>query len=136
MASSSSSTPSAASPEGAQRGYIGKTLLIEGSITGSTDLVVDGRVKGSISLDSNSLTVGPDGQVDAEVEARDIKIQGKVSGNVSARDRVEISKTGSVEGEVTTARIAVEDGAVFRGSVNIANAQEPGAKTAPPPRSV
>ena len=136
MASSSSSTPPAASAEGAQRGYIGKTLLIEGSITGSTDLVVDGRVKGSISLDSNSLTVGPDGQVDAEVEARDIKIQGKVSGNVSARDRVEIAKTGSVEGEVTTARIAVEDGAVFRGSVNIANAQETGAKTVPPSRSV
>ncbi len=119
----SAPNPSAAD-QGAQRGYIGKSLLIEGSITGAADLVVDGRVKGSISLDANSLTVGPDGQVDAEVEARDIKIQGKVTGNVSARDRVEISKTGSVEGEVTTARIAVEDGAVFRGSVNIAKSQD------------
>ncbi len=109
--------------DGAQRGYIGKTILIDGSITGSGDLVVDGRVKGSISLESNSLTVGPDGQIDAEIQARDVKIQGKVSGNVTARDRVEIAKTGSVEGEVTTSRIAVEDGAVFRGSVNIATPQ-------------
>jgi cytoskeletal protein CcmA (bactofilin family) len=112
--------PAAAPTASGKAAYIGPSIVIDGTITGSDDLVVDGRVKGSIKLSDNSLTIGPDGVVEADVEAKDLKVQGKLVGASKARDRIEISKTGSVEGEVTTSRIAVEDGAVFRGSVNIA----------------
>lgn len=105
---------------GGQPAYIGKSLSIEGTITGSDDLVIEGRVKGSIKLSDNMLTIGSNGVVEADVEAKEIRVQGKLNGATKARDRIEIGKTGSVEGEVTTSRIAVEDGAVFRGSVNIA----------------
>ncbi len=109
-----------ASMSGGQSAYIGKSLSIEGTITGSDDLVIEGRVKGSIKLSDNTLTIGSNGVVEADVEAKEIRVQGKLNGATKARDRIEIGKTGSVEGEVTTSRIAVEDGAVFRGSVNIA----------------
>jgi cytoskeletal protein CcmA (bactofilin family) len=112
--------PAAAAPTSGKAAYIGPSIVIEGTITGSDDLVVDGRVKGSIKLVDNALTIGQDGVVEADVEARELRVQGKLIGASKARDRIEISKTGSVEGEVTTSRIAVEDGAVFRGSVNIA----------------
>lgn len=105
---------------GGQQAYIGKSISIEGTITGSDDLVIEGRVKGSIKLSDNMLTIGSNGVVEADVEAKEIRVQGKLNGATKARDRIEIGKTGSVEGEVTTSRIAVEDGAVFRGSVNIA----------------
>ncbi len=110
----------APSSGGGQPAYIGKSISIEGTITGSDDLVIEGRVKGSIKLSDNMLTIGANGVVDADVEAKEIRVQGKLNGATKARDRIEIGKTGSVEGEVTTSRIAVEDGAVFRGSVNIA----------------
>lgn len=110
----------APSSGGGQSAYIGKSISIEGTITGSDDLVIEGRVKGSIKLSDNMLTIGTNGVVDADVEAKEIRVQGKLNGATTARDRIEIGKTGSVEGEVTTSRIAVEDGAVFRGSVNIA----------------
>ena len=110
----------APSSGGGQPAYIGKSISIEGTITGSDDLVIEGRVKGSIKLSDNRLTIGSNGVVEADVEAKEIRVQGKLNGATKARDRIEIGKTGSVEGEVTTSRIAVEDGAVFRGSVNIA----------------
>lgn len=110
----------APSAGGGQSAYIGKSISIEGTITGSDDLVIEGRVKGSIKLSDNMLTIGSNGVVEADVEAKEIRVQGKLNGATKARDRIEIGKTGSVEGEVTTSRIAVEDGAVFRGSVNIA----------------
>ena len=110
----------APSSGGGQSAYIGKSISIEGTITGSDDLVIEGRVKGSIKLSDNMLTIGSNGVVEADVEAKEIRVQGKLNGATKARDRIEIGKTGSVEGEVTTSRIAVEDGAEFRGSVNIA----------------
>ncbi len=110
----------APSSGGGQPAYIGKSISIEGTITGSDDLVIEGHVKGSIKLSDNMLTIGANGVVEADVEAKEIRVQGKLNGATKARDRIEIGKTGSVEGEVTTSRIAVEDGAVFRGSVNIA----------------
>ena len=119
--------PASSSP-GGQSAYIGKSISIEGTITGSDDLVIEGRVKGSIKLSDNMLTIGTNGVVEADVEAKQIRVQGKLNGATKARDRIEIGKTGSVEGEVTTSRIAVEDGAVFRGSVNIATPEGAMAK--------
>jgi cytoskeletal protein CcmA (bactofilin family) len=120
--SPASGTPaarSAASPASDKAAYIGPSIVIDGKITGSDDLVIDGRVKGSIKLTDNALTIGSSGVVEADVEAKELRVEGKLVGASKALDRIEITKTGSVEGEVTTSRITVEDGAVFRGSVNI-----------------
>ena len=110
---------SGAAPTSGKAAYIGPSIIIDGKITGSDDLVIDGRVKGSIKLADNSVTIGSSGVVEADVEAKELRVEGKLVGASKALDRIEITKTGSVEGEVTTSRIAVEDGAVFRGSVNI-----------------
>ena len=98
---------------------IGKTLKLKGEITGSEDLYIDGEVEGTVELKENSLTVGPNGRVHADVSARSITILGSLHGNVKAGERIEIRKTGSLEGDLSTARIVIEDGAVFRGSIDI-----------------
>lgn len=128
----------AARPASAAPGQaaIGKSLKIKGSIAGAQDLYVDGEVDGTIELEANSLTIGPNGKVDAEISAKDIIIEGKVTGNVKAGDRVDIRKTGSLHGDLSTARIVIEDGAVFRGSIDIvkpaaATKETPAPKPAP-----
>lgn len=116
---SAPSQPKPSSSTGEPGGTIGKTIRIEGSISGHADLHIEGEVEGQIELAENSLTIGPNGNAKADVVARNISVQGRLSGKVRAGDRIAIAKTGSVDGEVTTSRIAVEDGAVFRGSINL-----------------
>jgi cytoskeletal protein CcmA (bactofilin family) len=98
---------------------IGKGLLVKGEITGSESLFIDGKVEGSINLPGNRVTVGRNGQVAASINAREIVILGKIRGNVSASDRVEIRAEGSLTGDVTAARISIEDGAFFKGGIDI-----------------
>jgi cytoskeletal protein CcmA (bactofilin family) len=137
--SAAAAAPVASAPSGGSRSQasIGKSLKIKGSITGTQDLYIDGEVKGTIQLEANSLTIGPNGIVDAEITAKDIIIEGKVTGNVKAGDRVDIRKTGSLHGDLSTARIVIQDGAVFRGSIDIvkpaAPAPKPAAAPAPTP---
>ena len=102
---------------------IGKSLKLKGEITGSEDLYIDGEVEGTVELKGNSLTVGPNGNVHADVSARSITILGRLQGNVKVGERTEIRKTGSFGGELVTAQIVIEDGAVFRGSIDIAQAR-------------
>ena len=116
---SAAATPKRNSDSTESGGMIGKTIKIEGSISGQADLHVEGEVEGQIELAENSLTIGPNGNATADVVARDVHVQGRLSGRVRAGDRIAIAKTGSVDGEVTTSRIAVEDGAIFRGSINL-----------------
>jgi cytoskeletal protein CcmA (bactofilin family) len=99
-------------------GHISKSMRVEGTIAGSADLYVDGTVKGEIQLESSNLTVGPSGSVDANVVAKEIRVEGTLSGQIQARERIHVTNTGTVEGELATDRIAVEDGAIFRGTVN------------------
>jgi cytoskeletal protein CcmA (bactofilin family) len=99
--------------------HIGKSVVVRGELSGSEDLFVDGEVEGSIELRGNSLTIGPNGRVKANVNARDIVVQGKVDGNLRATDRVDLKKSAVVTGDIITQRIAVEDGAFFKGSVDI-----------------
>jgi cytoskeletal protein CcmA (bactofilin family) len=108
---------------------IGKSLKVRGEISGSEDLTIDGEVEGTVELKDNSLTIGPNGKVHANVTARSITVLGRLEGNVKAGERVEISKTGSLEGDLVTPRIVIEDGAVFRGSIDIL---KPGEKTVSP----
>ncbi|MDA1315127.1 MAG: polymer-forming cytoskeletal protein [Acidobacteria bacterium] len=98
---------------------IGKALKLKGEITGSEDVYIDGEVEGTIELRDNGLTVGPNGNVRAHVKARSITVLGRLEGNVTASERIEIRKTGSLEGDLVTPRVVIEDGAVFRGSIDI-----------------
>ena len=130
---SSSSSPALPTRTAERKGgqaQIGKSLKVKGTITGHEDLYVDGEIEGTIELEQNSLTVGPNGIVSADVAARDITIQGRINGNVRAGERVEIRKTGSLEGDLTTSRIVIEDGAVFRGSIDIAKPEAASPKPA------
>jgi len=106
-------------PLSADLAQIGKSVVIKGELSGSEDLYVDGHVEGSISLKGNSLTVGPNGQVKASVEARGIVVQGKLEGNVQASDRVDLRKSAVVTGDITTQRISIEEGAYLKGKVDI-----------------
>jgi cytoskeletal protein CcmA (bactofilin family) len=98
---------------------LGATLTIEGKITSEEDLQIDGRVQGSISLQGRRLTVGRTAELNSEVTAGEVIVYGKVTGNLRARDRVEIKKDGSVIGDVTTTRVSIEDGADFKGRMEI-----------------
>ena len=98
---------------------IGKGLYIKGEINGSESLYIDGKVEGSINLPGNRVTVGRNGQVAASITAREIVVLGKVRGNVTATDRVDIRAEGSLSGDVTAARISIEDGAFFKGGIDI-----------------
>jgi len=96
---------------------ISQGIRIKGEVTGSEDLFVDGLVDGRLTLTNGSLTIGPNGQVKADVTAREVIVRGKVDGKVSGRDRVQLWSTGQVNGEVQTDRLAIEDGASLRGKV-------------------
>jgi cytoskeletal protein CcmA (bactofilin family) len=98
---------------------IGPSLHIKGEITGNEDLEVHGTVEGTVTLDERKLTVGSTAKVSADLAAREIVIYGSVKGNLRARDRIEIKKDGSVVGDLSTARIMIEDGAYFKGSIEI-----------------
>lgn len=96
---------------------ISQGIRIKGEVTGSEDLFVDGTVDGKLSLTNGSLTIGPNGSVKADVSAREVIVRGKIEGNVTGRDKVQLWSTGQVTGEVRTDRLAIEDGALLRGRV-------------------
>jgi cytoskeletal protein CcmA (bactofilin family) len=105
-------------------GSIPAGLHIQGQISGNEDLVVDGIVEGPIQLTGCTLTVGEKGKVTGDIAAREVVVQGTVAGNVQASERVEIKASGSIVGDIATARIIINDGAHFKGSIEIA-AKEP-----------
>ncbi|MFZ0410384.1 MAG: polymer-forming cytoskeletal protein [Candidatus Acidiferrales bacterium] len=98
---------------------LGASLHIKGEITGNEDLHIDGSVEGLVNLEERRLTIGASARVTADVIAREVVVYGNVKGNLRARDRIEIKKDGSVVGDLTTARIMIEDGAYFKGSIEI-----------------
>jgi cytoskeletal protein CcmA (bactofilin family) len=108
----------AAIPSGEQA-TIGKSLFVKGEVSGSESLFIDGKVEGAINLPGNRVTVGRNGQVAASISAREVVVLGKVKGNVQASDRVDIRSEGSLTGDVTAARISIEDGAFFKGGIDI-----------------
>jgi len=98
---------------------LGASLEVKGRISGEEDLQIDGKVDGPISLEGRRLTVGRTGQLKSEITAGEVIVHGSVTGNLRARDRVEIRKDGSVIGDITAARISIEDGAYFKGHIEI-----------------
>ena len=114
-------------PRGVDVATIGKSVVVKGELSGSEDLYVDGEVEGSIALRGQSLTVGPNGLVRANIEARNVIVHGRVDGNINASDRVDLRKSASLSGDISTARVAIEDGAFFKGTIDIQKA-EPAAR--------
>jgi len=105
---------------------LGPGLHIKGEISGNEDLSIDGSVEGLIQLEDRKLTIGASARVTADVLAREVVVYGNVKGNLRARDRIEIKKDGSVVGDLTTARIMIEDGAYFKGSIEIDKTSDAG----------
>jgi len=103
---------------------LGASLHVKGEISGNEDLLIDGSVEGLIQLDERKLTVGTTAKVTADIIAREVVVYGTVKGNLRAKDRIEIKKDGSVNGDLTTARIMIEDGAYFKGSIEIDRSSE------------
>ncbi|HXS76657.1 MAG TPA: polymer-forming cytoskeletal protein [Terracidiphilus sp.] len=114
-ATASSSSASAAG----EQASISKGLSIKGEITGTESLFIDGKVEGSINIPGNRVTVGKNGVVSASISAREIVVLGKLKGNVTATDRVDIRAEGALTGDVAAARISIEDGAFFKGGIDI-----------------
>jgi len=108
---------------------IGKSVVIKGELSGSEDLTIEGQVDGKIELRQNVLTIGPNGKIKAQVFAKAVIILGEVTGNVTASEKVDIRDNGSVDGDIAAPRVAIAEGAHFRGSIDM---QRTGAAAAKP----
>jgi cytoskeletal protein CcmA (bactofilin family) len=113
---------------------IGKSVVIKGELNGSEDLTIEGHVEGTIQLRDHVLTIGPNGKIKAQVFAKAVIVLGEVTGNVTASDKVDIRDNGSVDGDIVSPRVAIAEGAHFRGSVDMqrkGSAQSQAAKPVP-----
>jgi cytoskeletal protein CcmA (bactofilin family) len=99
--------------------HIGKSVLVKGQLSGSEDLYLDGEVEGTIELREHTLVVGPNGRIRAGIVAREVILHGKVEGNIEGTERVELKKSCSLTGNVATQRVVIEDGAFFKGSIDL-----------------
>lgn len=141
--------PAASEPRTQQLGRdnvnIGKSVIIKGELSGSEDLTIEGHVEGRIDLKDNVLTIGPNGKIKAEVFAKAVVVLGEVTGNVTASEKVDIRDNGSVDGDIASPRVAIAEGAHFRGAVDMQRAgakaqaqakpSSPAAAGSPPPQA-
>jgi cytoskeletal protein CcmA (bactofilin family) len=111
---------------------IGKSVVIKGELTGSEDLTIEGHVEGKIELRQNVLTIGPNGRIKAQVFAKSVIILGEVTGNVTATEKVDLRDNGSIDGDIAAPRVAIAEGAHFRGSIDM---QRTGTKGSAEPKS-
>jgi cytoskeletal protein CcmA (bactofilin family) len=112
--------------------HLGKSFHFKGDISGSEDIYIDGKVEGTIQLPGQIVTVGQHGEVSADIDSRELVIHGKLKGNAKASDRIELARTGSVQGDLAMARISIQDGAFMQGRVDIRSGQTAPATTPPP----
>src|SRR5882724_5475777 len=110
---------------------IGKSVVIKGELNGSEDLTIEGHVEGTIQLKEHVLTIGPNGKIKAQVFAKSVIVLGEVTGNVTASDKVDIRDNGSVDGDIVSPRVAIAEGAHFRGSVDMQRKGGPGQPAKP-----
>ena len=115
---------------------IGKSVVIKGELNGSEDLTIEGHVEGTIQLREHVLTIGPNGRIKAQVFAKSVIVLGEVTGNVTATDKVDIRDAGSVDGDIIAPRVAIAEGAHFRGSVDMQRKSGPQAQAGPKPAAV
>jgi cytoskeletal protein CcmA (bactofilin family) len=105
--------------------HIGKSVVIKGELSGSEDIYLDGHVEGTIRLSGSSLTVGPNGRVHGSITAKNITVSGSLDGDIHTGERTEFRKTAVVNGDVQTRRIAIEEGAFFKGKLEILSESQP-----------
>jgi cytoskeletal protein CcmA (bactofilin family) len=129
-----SSEPHPDYSRGSSSAVLGKSVIVKGEIHGREDLTIDGEVEGTIELQEHRLTIGPNAKVNATVKAREVVVLGTLHGNVETRDRVEIRKEARLVGDIRTARIVIEDGAYFKGAVDILRAETPKPQAVPAPK--
>lgn len=110
---------------------IGKSVVIKGELSGSEDLTIEGKVEGKIELRQHVLTIGPNGKIRAEINAKAVVVLGEVVGNIAASEKVDIKDNGSVEGDLTSPRVAISEGAHFRGAIDMQRKGGPEVKPVP-----
>jgi cytoskeletal protein CcmA (bactofilin family) len=110
---------------------IGKSVIIKGELSGSEDLTIEGQVEGKIELRQNVLTIGTNAKIKAQVIAKAVIVQGEVTGNVAASEKVDIRDSGSVDGDISSPRVAIAEGAHFRGSIDMQRAAAGAPKAQP-----
>ena len=113
------------SSQGPMQASIGRSIVVKGELSANEDLVIDGQFEGNVNLQDHCLTVGPNGKVKAAILARQVVIYGVVNGNVSAREKVEVRRTGNVTGDLKSASVSIEEGAYFKGSIDILRDAKP-----------
>jgi cytoskeletal protein CcmA (bactofilin family) len=106
-------------PAAASAALIGKSVVVKGELEGSEDLTIEGQVEGKIELRDHTLTIGPGGRIKAQVFAKSVVVCGELIGNINASESVEIRESGSVDGDIVSPRVAIADGAHFRGSIDM-----------------
>ena len=112
---------------------IGPSITIKGEVSGEEDLLIQGRVEGSVNLDNNEVTIGDAGRVDADIQARVARVDGEVAGDITANEKVIISKSGNVRGNIVAHRVTLEDGAIFKGSIDMDPAGASQSRSPQPP---
>jgi cytoskeletal protein CcmA (bactofilin family) len=127
--------PAYDTPRGATSAILGKSVRVKGQIVSREDLTIDGEVEGTVELQEHRLTVGPNGKVVASVKAREIVVLGTIHGNVEATEKIDIRKEAKLVGDIKTARIVIEDGAYFKGNIDIVRVEAPRA-AAPRPQAM
>jgi len=128
---SSAPTPAPHFTESRGPAIIGKSVMIKGQIFSREDLTIDGEIDGSVELHEHRLTVGPNGKLQAGVKAREVVVLGTIHGNVEASDKIDIRKDAKLVGDIKTQRIVIEDGAYFKGSIDIVRTEVKAAAAVP-----
>lgn len=132
----SSATPaSSTAPTMGKSAVIGAGIVINGDITGTENLLIEGKIKGKVSLTSNEVKVGQSGEVIADITARVVSVSGKVHGDIHGAEKVIINSTGNVRGNIVAPRMMLEDGAIFKGSIDMDPGEPAQAKVVPTSRA-
>ena len=114
-------------------GNIGKSVIIKGELSGSEDLTIEGQVEGKIELNNNTLTIGTNAKIKAQVFAKTVVVLGEVTGNITASEKVDIRDNGSVDGDITSPKVAIAEGAHFRGAIDMNRGGAPKGDAKPAP---
>jgi cytoskeletal protein CcmA (bactofilin family) len=122
--------------EAARAAVLGKSVLVKGQIFSREDLTIDGEVEGTVELQEHRLTIGVNGKVRASVKARELVVLGTIHGDVETTDKIDIRKEAKLVGDIKTARIVIEDGAYFKGNIDIVRQEAPRPVPAPKPQAV
>jgi len=104
---------------GPMQAIIGRSIVLKGELSANEDLLIEGQFEGTVNLQDHCLTIGSNGKVKAEIQARQVVVLGSVTGNINAREKIEVRRSGNVTGDLTSASIAIEEGAYFKGSIDI-----------------